>query len=280
MSELEQNPGVLALIDAAVNEDLGPGDVTSNAIFGEGDAARARIVAKAAGVLCGAWIVRAVYGRIDPAVGVSILMEEGARLVPGNVVVSLEGPVKSILGGERIALNFFQRMSGIATKTASLCALIGDGALRVLDTRKTLPGFRLLDKYSVKTGGGTNHRMGLYDMVMIKDNHIRAAGGIRQAMEKVRAAYGTAYRTEIEATTLDEVQEAMDSGADSIMLDNMDIPAMKRAVALVAGRAKIEISGNVDETSIVRLKDVGADFVSIGALTHSVAAFDFSMKFD
>jgi nicotinate-nucleotide pyrophosphorylase (carboxylating) len=280
MNALEKNPEVLALVDAAIREDLGTGDVTSAAIFTGNEKARTRIIAKDEGIVCGAWIVRAVYGRIDPSVKATLRIRDGARITQGDEVLSLKGPVRSILGGERIALNFLQRMSGIATRTASLCALLEGSPLRVLDTRKTLPGFRLLDKYSVKTGGGTNHRMGLYDMVMIKDNHIKAAGGIAAAVAKVRLAYGKTYRVEVETTTLHEVMEAFRAGADIIMLDNMDVPAMKKAVELVAHRAKIEISGNVDEARIAALKSIGADFVSIGALTHSVKAFDFSMKFD
>lgn len=280
MSRLEKHPDVLGLVDAAIREDLGTGDVTSGAIFTGSERGRARVIAKDEGVLCGAWIVRAVCGRIDPLVKVAIRAREGERIMRGDEVISIRGPVRSILGGERVALNFLQRMSGIATRTAALCALLGGSSLRVLDTRKTLPGFRLLDKYSVKTGGGTNHRMGLYDMVMIKDNHIRAAGSIAAAVQKVRLAHRKRYKVEVETTTLDEVAEAIQAGADIIMLDNMDVPSMKRAVELIAGRAKVEISGNVDEARIARLKDVGADYVSVGALTHSVKAFDFSMKFD
>ncbi len=280
MSRLEKQPDVLMLVDAAIREDLGTGDVTSQAIFTGRERGRARIVSKDEGVLCGAWIVRAVYGRIDPTVKVATHAREGARISRGDAVLSIRGPVRSILGGERIALNFLQRMSGIATRTAAFCARLDGSSLQVLDTRKTLPGFRLLDKYAVKTGGGTNHRMGLYDMVMIKDNHIRAAGGIAEAVKKVRLAYGKTYKVEVETTTLQEVAEALRSGAGIIMLDNMDVPSMKKAVALIAGRAKVEISGNVDEARIAALKGIGADYVSMGALTHSVKAFDFSMKFD
>ena len=181
--------------------------------------------------------------------------------------------------GERTALNFFQRMSGIATKTASIVSLVEGSTIRILDTRKTLPGFRLLDKYSVKTGGGQNHRIGLYDMVMIKDNHIAAAGSITAAVRKVREKWADRFRIEVETTTLDEVQEALASNADIIMLDNMTTPVMEEAARIIAGKAQIEISGNMNEARIREVKHIPIDFISIGALTHSVEAFDWSMRF-
>jgi len=184
-----------------------------------------------------------------------------------------------VLSGERTVLNFLQRMSGIATRTSRLVKILEGTGIRVLDTRKTLPGFRLLDKYAVRAGGGTNHRMGLYDMVMIKDNHIKAAGGITPAVKIIRAVHGDTYRVEVEASTADEANEAANAGADIIMLDNMTRPEMEKAVAVIAGRAEIEVSGNMDEDRLATLRGLGVQYVSIGALTHSVMAFDLSMKF-
>jgi nicotinate-nucleotide pyrophosphorylase (carboxylating) len=280
MDDLLKNPHVLMLISLALQEDLGDGDVTTSAIFGVGDRSTAVVMAKERGILCGGPLASLVYRQIDPGIEVVILKEDGAPVSEGQAVLSIRGRTRGILSGERTVLNFLQRMSGIATKTGRICALISGTGIRILDTRKTIPGFRLLDKYAVKTGGGTNHRMGLYDMVMIKDNHIRAAGGIGPAVEKIKSAYGSRYRVEVEATTLAETREALAAGADIIMLDNMDIETMRSAVEIVAGRAKTEISGNVDEERIEALKTLKVDYISIGALTHSVKAFDLSMKFD
>ena len=193
--------------------------------------------------------------------------------------MTFEGPVKSLLMGERTALNFLQRLCGIATRTHAVVRLLEGTGIEILDTRKTLPGFRLLDKYAVKAGGGRNHRMGLYDMVMIKDNHIKAAGSITAAVQKVRSVHDSRFSVEVEVTNQEETAEALNAGADIIMLDNMDREAMRAAIALIAGRARIEISGNMDEEKILALKDLKVDYISLGALTHSVTAFDLSLKF-
>lgn len=267
------------LIRMALEEDIAGCDVTSEAIFDGSEFSRAAITAKQDGIVCGAQIVAFVYELIDPSVKVELLLPEGHRVKKGDVAVRIEGSTKSILMGERTALNFFQRMSGIATKTASIVSLVEGSTIRILDTRKTLPGFRLLDKYSVKTGGGQNHRIGLYDMVMIKDNHISAAGSITAAVSKVRAKWADRFRIEVETTTLDEVREALASRADIIMLDNMTTPVMEEAARIIAGKAQIEISGNMNEARIKEVKHIPIDFISIGALTHSVEAFDWSMRF-
>lgn len=280
MGELPCIEDIDAIIRLAIEEDIGSGDVTSDALFTGEEMSSARIVARQSGVFCGGPIVAAVYRRIDPRVDVEPIKKEGERISPGDTVALVNGRTKSVLAGERTALNFLQRMSGIATKTSGICEALAGTGVTLLDTRKTLPGFRLLDKYSVRTGGGTNHRMGLYDMVMIKDNHIKAAGGIGEAVRRVRAAHGDSFTIEVEATNIDEVREALESGADIIMLDNMDIRAMQKCAQLCSGRAKTEISGNLDEERISLLRGLKVDFISMGALTHSVAAFDFSMKFD
>jgi nicotinate-nucleotide pyrophosphorylase (carboxylating) len=263
----------------ALKEDIGDGDVTSEAVFARDDRCRASIVAKEHGLFCGADMIRHVYYFIDPSIAVAAVVAEGAAVGPGDEVARIEGPVIGVLSGERTVLNFIQRMSGIATQTSRLAALLHGAKTVLLDTRKTLPGFRLLDKYAVRAGGGVNHRMGLYDMVMIKDNHIRAAGGIAGAVEAVRRAHGSRFTIEVETTTLEEVRQALDAGADIIMLDNMDRAMMERAVALIDGAAKIEVSGNMDEERLRGLAGLAVDYVSMGSLTHSVRAFDLSMKF-
>ncbi|HOO71025.1 MAG TPA: carboxylating nicotinate-nucleotide diphosphorylase [Spirochaetota bacterium] len=267
------------LILLALKEDIGDGDVTSEAIFTPADESAASMIAKEDGVFCGADMVKHVYSFIDPKIRVSALVPEGSAVTKGTAVLELEGPTAGLLSGERTALNFIQRMGGIATKTSRLVTLLEGTGIRILDTRKTLPGFRLLDKYAVRAGGGSNHRMGLYDMVMIKDNHIKAAGSITAAVETVRRKHGSAYRVEVETTTLDEVAEAVRAEADIIMLDNMDRAAMEKAAGAIGGKARIEVSGNMDEARLGSLRGLAVDFVSIGALTHSVQALDLSMKF-
>jgi nicotinate-nucleotide pyrophosphorylase (carboxylating) len=279
MNRIPAEQDIIPLIDMALREDLGGGDITSNAIFTGKEFSRARIVAKESGVWCGSMIASWVYARIDASVAVRSPRADGDALKSGDEVLSLSGPTKSMLIGERTVLNFLQRMCGIATRTRSVCGLLEGTSIRILDTRKTLPGFRLLDKYAVHAGGGTNHRMGLYDMVMVKDNHIRAAGGIAAAVRRVRDAYGSKYTVEVETATLLEVEEALASGADIIMLDNMDTGTMRDALEIITGRAKTEISGNVDEKRIAELRELKVDYISIGALTHSVRAFDLSMQF-
>lgn len=270
---------ILPLITLAIKEDIGEGDVTSNAIFGENDSSEALIIAKQQGIFCGAEVARLIFRQLDDEVRLDIRKKDGEPIAPGETALAVKGHTRAMLSCERTVLNFLQRMSGIATKTRAVCDLLQGSAIKILDTRKTLPGFRLLDKYAVRMGGGENHRMGLFDMVMIKDNHIRAAGGITAAVKKIRESHSASYRIEVETTNIDEVCEALGAGADIIMLDNMDIEAMREAVETIAGRAKTEISGNVDETTIQRLRNLRVDYISMGALTHSVAAFDLSMKF-
>jgi len=279
MSHILTRDSVMPLIKMALDEDISTGDVTSIAIFDGSEISSAYIIAKQDGIVCGTDLVKWVYEEIDQKVKVHVEIADGSHVKKGDVAIRVNGFTKSILEGERTALNFFQRMSGIATKTKDIVRLVEGTKIKILDTRKTLPGFRMMDKYSVKTGGGENHRIGLYDMVLIKDNHIRAAGSIATAVEKVRKQWKDAFRVEVETTTLDEVKEALASGADIIMLDNMDKPMMQEACEIIAGRAKIELSGNMDADRICNLRDLDIDFISIGSLTHSVEAFDWSMKF-
>jgi nicotinate-nucleotide pyrophosphorylase (carboxylating) len=270
---------VADIIRLALAEDIGTGDITSQAIFDEGHLSGARIVSKGEGIFCGGDLVRYVYEEVDRRIRVSITAADGVVIGRNDQVAEISGPTRGILAGERTVLNFIQRMSGIATKTNRLARIMAGSGTKILDTRKTLPGFRVLDKYAVKAGSGTNHRMGLYDMVLVKDNHIHAAGGIASALQRVRARYGTRYRVEVEASTLAEVEEARDSGAEIIMLDNMDNRMIKQAIERVDGSAKIEVSGNIDESRLHELAGYGVDFISIGSLTHSVDAFDMTMLF-
>jgi nicotinate-nucleotide pyrophosphorylase (carboxylating) len=268
------------LIRLAMAEDIGDGDITSQAIFSSADVVSGRIVSRHEGIICGCDMVRHVYQLLDPGVSVVPCVHDGDRISPGSEIVTVQGPTISVLSGERIALNFIQRMTGIATRTSRIVSLLAGTSIRLLDTRKTAPGYRLLDKYAVKTGGGTNHRMGLYDMVMVKDNHIKAAGGIGNAVKMARDRYGTKYRVEVESASIDEVRDALASGADIIMLDNMEPCMMKSAIGIIDKKAKIEVSGSMDEERIKQIRGLAIDYVSMGSLTHSVTAFDLSMEFD
>ncbi len=270
---------VESLIRMALDEDINGGDITSEAIFSGHESSSASIISKGRGIACGAEIVVFVYEVLDPGVKVTSLVKDGMKIGPGEEVLRLEGPTRSILSGERTALNFIQRMSGISTKTAELCALLEGTGITLLDTRKTMPGMRKLDKYAVKTGGGVNHRMGLYDMVMIKDNHIKVAGSIKKAVMMVREKYGTRYTVEVEASTIDEVEEAAACGVDIIMLDNMTNSMMRDSAETIRKRARIEVSGSINKDRIEKIRNLPVDFISMGALTHSVTAFDFSMSF-
>lgn len=266
----------IPLIDRALAEDLGGlGDVTSEPL--EDYPALARLLAKSPGVLAGAQVFTAVFHRVDPTVTVRFQKRDGDRVAPPEEVAEVRGPVKSILKSERSALNLLCYLSGIATETRRFVdAAAGDFA--ILDTRKTLPGFRALAKEAVAIGGGRNHRMGLHDMILIKDNHVDSAGSVSRAVELVRARWAERFTVEVECRTLAEVEEAIAAGADIVMLDNMDTNTIRRAVALVAGRAEIEASGNMTIERVRELRGTGVDFVSVGRLTHSVEALDFSLK--
>lgn len=265
------------LIALALSEDLGKnGDITAEAIFKD-EVYSFSLVAKDEGILCGIEIFKMVMAKIDEKIKVKGFYSDGNAISKGDIVASLSGPAVSILKGERTALNFISHLSGIATKT-SLFVREADGKAAILDTRKTLPGYRGLHKYAVRCGGGTNHRIGLYDMVMIKDNHADAAGGIKSAVEKVRAKWGNKYKVEVEARNINEVKEAVDRSADIIMLDNMTDEEMTEAVKFIAGRARTEASGNMNFERIKSAALTGVDSISFGELTHTVKAFDFSLK--
>lgn len=266
------------LLTLALSEDLeSTGDVTSRAIFSD-EITDALLKSKARGVLAGIDYFRRVFERVNPSVRVNLLKKDGDRLEPGDEIARLEGPTLSILEGERTAINFLSFLSGIATETDKhVKASSKKGHCLILDTRKTLPGYRQLSKYAVRMGGGENHRMGLFDMVMIKDNHHDAAGSITEAVNRVRNKWKDKYPIEVECRSLDEVKEALGLKVDVIMLDNMTEQETVDAVSLREGEVKFEASGNMDLDKISRYSPLGVDYISIGRLTHSVTAFDFSL---
>ena len=266
-----------ALINSAIAEDLRGGDVTSRSIFPAGQSAQAVLQAKADGILAGLPIARRVFEKIDPSIRFVEQIQDGAALHPGSILASIEGPVRGLLAGERISLNFLQHLSGVATLAAAFVRAVAGTRAKILDTRKTLPGYRLLDKYAVRTGGGQNHRMGLFDMALIKDNHIAAAGSIPMAVRRVREA-NPGLPVEVEVTTLAQLGEALELGVDRIMLDNMDPAAMRQAVVLAAGRVPLEASGGVTLENVAEIAATGVDYISVGALTHSAPALDISLE--
>ena len=243
------------LIRLALEEDVGSGDITTDNLIPAGDRRKAILISKANGVIAGLEVAEMVFRKFDLNLEWNPRISDGCTVRKGEVIAEFTASYRALLTGERTALNFLQRMSGIATISTEYVRAVQDFSTKILDTRKTLPGFRLLDKYSVKVGGAANHRMGLYDMVMIKDNHIAVAGGIAAAVGTARAAVAPSVKIEIETTNLDEVQQAIDAGADIIMLDNMNILSMRDAVNLIAGRAKTEASGNM---TLDRLREVAS----------------------
>jgi len=267
------------LIDMALAEDLGlEGDVTSSAIFNE-STSRAVLVSKGRGILAGSRVFQKVFNRIDPELTINFKKADGEECLPGEIIAECAGNTLNILQGERTALNFLSYLSGIATLTSVYVKKAEKhGNTVILDTRKTLPGYRELAKYAVRAGGGKNHRMGLYDMVMIKDNHIDAAGSLSKAVDKVRHKWGERFRIEVECRNMEEVKEAVKKKVDIIMLDNMDRDAVTSAVRFINGRSKTEASGDMDLDKVDIFSSLGVDYISIGKLTHSVTAFNFSLQ--
>ena len=252
-------------------------DVTSDAIFTD-ETGIAEVVAKSGGVLSGSEAFLRVYELLDPELEVEPGKKDGEAFGKGDTVFSLRGRVKTILAGERTALNFIGHLSAIATEVRGLCSVLEGTKIRILDTRKTHPGLRRLEKKAVVHGGGQNHRMGLFDMVLIKDNHIDRCGSITEAVSRVRDRYRGRYKIEVEARTLADVEEAAGTGIERIMLDNMRPKAVKEAVRLVGGRTQLEVSGNMTRRKIQRLKRFGVDYVSVGYITHSAGHCDFSLR--
>ncbi|MBT9463669.1 carboxylating nicotinate-nucleotide diphosphorylase [Hydrogenophaga sp.] len=263
----------------ALAEDVGGGDLTA-ALVDATKPARARILARESAVICGTPWVEAAVVALDPQARLTWHVTEGQRCAPDQTVLTIEGRAQPLLTAERTALNFLQMLSAVATKTAVFVDAVAGTRAQIVDTRKTLPGLRLAQKYAVKTGGGVNHRIGLYDAVLIKENHIAAAGGVAQVLQRVRETAPQARFVEIEVETLAQLDEALTSGATMVLLDNMDIPTLQEAVRRNAGRAVLEISGGVNLQTVRALAETGVDRISIGALTKDVKAIDFSMRFE
>ena len=273
-----EKEAVRKIIRRALEEDIRSGDVTTACALSGHEAGQATALAKESLVVAGLEVFREVFRVRDAGLSFKSLAVDGATVPRGTVLATLEGSLASILTAERVALNLFQRMCGVATLTRQFVDAVAGTNVKILDTRKTMPGLRILDKYSVRVGGGHNHRYGLYDGVLIKDNHIEAAGGIREAVRRVRAAAPLMVKIEVEVKNLAEAGEAVAAGADIIMLDNMTVEAMREAVALVGGRALTEASGNVTLDTVTAIAATGVDFISAGALTHSARAADISLK--
>ena len=266
------------IIENALREDAPGGDVTTNLLFDREDRATALFRAKSAGVIAGLPLAERVFRKLDPTFQFKALVSDGQHVAAGTLLAEVTTTRRALLSGERIALNLMQRMSGIATLTAQYVEAVKDLPVKILDTRKTAPGLRVLDKYAVRMGGATNHRLTLSDLAMVKDNHIRLAGGIFPAVRKIRTLAPADLRIEVECATLDQVREALEAGADIIMLDNMMPGLMKEAVTVISGRAQVEASGNINLANVREVALTGVDFISVGKLTHSAPALDISMK--
>ena len=265
------------IIENTLEEDLGSGDVTTDAIFSVDDTCEALIIAKEEGIIAGIPIAERVFQKLAPEVTVAQKLKDGEHVNPGDEILVIKGSIHAVLSGERLSLNLLQRMSGIATATSKYVAAISGYRTRILDTRKTAPGLRVLDKYAVSIGGGCNHRFGLYDAVLIKDNHIDFAGNISNAVEIVRNKYQSKFKVEVETSTLDEVREVLKAGADIIMLDNMTVEMMKEAVRIINGKSITEASGGITLDNVRQIADTGVDFISVGAITHSSPALDIGL---
>jgi len=268
-----------ALIEAALKEDMPAGDITSENIVPSDSISRAFIVAKEEGVLAGIYVAERVMKKIDRTVFFKIHKKDGQKMNRGDKIAALKGPSVSLLKGERTALNFLQRMSGIATTTQKFVKALDGKKTKILDTRKTTPGLRSLEKYAVRMGGGTNHRFSLSDMVMIKDNHIKIVGNISDAVLLARKKIKPGIKIEVETTNREEAEEALKCGADIVMLDNMSLKRMREVVKLLNGKVLVEVSGNINLSRASKIADLGVDFISVGALTHSYKSLDISMEF-
>jgi nicotinate-nucleotide pyrophosphorylase (carboxylating) len=268
------------IVRTALEEDIGLGDVTTEVTVAAESVARAQLVAKEDFTLAGIDVAATVFRTLNPGVSFEKLLEDGRKVRRGEVLAWIKGKAPVLLQGERVALNLMQRMSGIASLTAQYVAEVAGTDAFIVDTRKTVPGLRALDKYAVRMGGGRNHRIGLFDGVLIKENHVAAAGGITAAISRAKQKLPHTLKIEVETRNLEEVQEALDAGADIIMLDNMSFDEMRQGVELIAGRALVEASGGVNLETVRDIAETGVNIISVGALTHSVKASDISMLFD
>jgi nicotinate-nucleotide pyrophosphorylase (carboxylating) len=268
------------LIELALREDIGPGDITTDNLVGADALGNGFIVAKQELIVAGLEVAERVFRELSPQIAFDAQVDDGQRVQTGSVVARVDGSLRALLKGERTALNFLQRLSGIATLTRAYVDAVAGSGVTLVDTRKTAPGWRTLEKYAVRVGGARNHRMGLFDGVLIKDNHIAVAGGIARAIETIRRHVSHLVKVEVEAATLEQVEAALTAGADVIMLDNMDVDQVRRAVAIIGRRALVEVSGGVTRAGLAELARSGVDLISIGALTHSAVAVDVSMRIE
>lgn len=266
------------LIRLALQEDITSEDVSTNAVMPTAQQGIVDLIAKEDGIMAGLDVYARVFTLLDPATVVTFQVKDGDRVKPGDLIGTVTGDIRVLLSGERVALNYLQRMSGIATYTRQVADLLEGSGVTLLDTRKTTPNCRIFEKYAVRVGGGCNHRYNLSDGVLLKDNHIGAAGSIKNAIQMAKAYAPFVRKIEIEVETLEQVKEAVDAGADIIMLDNMTPDTMRQAVELIDGRAQTECSGNITKENIQKIREIGVDFVSSGALTHSAPILDISMK--
>ncbi len=266
------------LIQSALKEDIGSGDITTSAVLSGREVGNARVVAKEAMVVAGIGVFKEAFSFSKEEVNFTNSVEDGKFIKSGDVLTEMSGKLGDILAAERVALNFLQRMCGIATLTRKYVDKIKGTGAKILDTRKTTPGLRVLEKYAVMIGGGFNHRIGLYDGILIKDNHIDAAGGIASAVDRAKKRVPHTLKIEIEVKNLREVEEALSAGVDVIMLDNMDVEEVREAVSLIKGKVLVEASGNIKLSNVKKIAETGVDFISIGALTHSAPSSDISLK--
>ena len=278
MNDITMRLNADELIKMALREDISSEDVSTNAVMPEAKAGEVELISKQDGIICGMDVYERVFKLLDESTVVEKYVKDGDAVTKGQLMAKVKGDIRVLLSGERVALNYLQRMSGIATYTHDVAELLKGSKTVLLDTRKTTPNMRIFEKYAVKCGGGQNHRYNLSDGVLLKDNHIGAAGSITKAIEMAKAYAPFVRKIEIETETLEQVKEAADAGADIIMLDNMDVATMKEAVKIIDGRAKTECSGNVTKENIKNIIDSSVDYVSSGALTHSAPILDISMK--
>ena len=278
MNDITMRLNADELIKMALREDISSEDVSTNAVMPEAKAGEVELIAKQDGIICGMDVYERVFKLLDENTVVEKYVKDGDAVTRGMLMAKVKGDIRVLLSGERVALNYLQRMSGIATYTHDVAQLLEGSKTVLLDTRKTTPNMRIFEKYAVKCGGGQNHRYNLSDGVLLKDNHIGAAGSITKAIQMAKAYAPFVRKIEIETETLEQVKEAADAGADIIMLDNMDVATMQEAVKIINGRAKTECSGNVTKENIKNIIDSGVDYVSSGALTHSAPILDISMK--
>lgn len=272
--KLNVDPWILS----ALKEDITSEDVSTNSVMPHPQAGEVDLICKEDGIICGLQVFERVFTLLDEKTTVEFLVQDGAEVHKGQLMAKVHGDIRTLLCGERTALNYLQRMSGIATYTHSVAELLKGTGIKLLDTRKTTPNNRIFEKYAVRIGGGNNHRYNLSDGVLLKDNHIGAAGGVKEAIAAAKKYAPFVRKIEVEVENLDMVKEAVEAGADIIMLDNMDTDALKEAIAYIDGRVEIEVSGNVTKENIARLTGLGVDYVSSGALTHSAPILDISLK--